>query len=105
MLDFGQGGEFGLPPGLQSAGHEPVFRFDLAEGAFGAVGFVACAFDGELGGPADALVPVGDLVGGGQRERDFVWVQRFEQPVGDGVVHGGRGDGSAGRGGEPVSAA
>ena len=42
-----------------------------AEGAFGPVGVVAGAFDGELGGAADPLVPVGDLVGGGERQRDL----------------------------------
>ena len=82
LLGLGEGGEFGLPPGFQAAGHQPVVRFDRVEGAFGAVGLVAGAFDGELGGPADPLMPVGDLVGGGQRERDLVGVQRFQQSFG-----------------------
>ena len=45
-LDFGEGGEFGLPSRFQGSCHEPVLRFDLAEGTFGTVGFVADAFDG-----------------------------------------------------------
>ena len=73
LLGLGEGGEFGLPPGFQAAGHQPVVRFDRVEGAFGAVGLVAGAFDGELGGPADPLMPVGDLVGGGQREMRSRW--------------------------------
>ncbi len=76
---LGEGGEFGLPPGFQVAGHQPVFRLDRVEGAFGAVGLVAGAFDGEFGGPADPPMPVGDLVGGGQRQRDLGGVQRRQQ--------------------------
>ena len=63
LLGLGQGGEPGLPAGLQAAGDQPVLRLDLAEGALGPVGVVAGAFDGELGGPADPLVPAGHLVG------------------------------------------
>ncbi|WP_167372152.1 hypothetical protein [Rhodococcus koreensis] len=37
-LGLGQGGELGLPAGLQAAGDEPVLRLDRAEGAFGPVG-------------------------------------------------------------------
>jgi hypothetical protein len=70
VFGVGQCGEFGLPPGFQSPRYQTVFRLDLAEGAFGAVGVVAGAFDGEFGGAADAVAPVGDFVGGGQRERD-----------------------------------
>ena len=44
----------------------------------GPVGFVAGAFDGELGGPPDSPMPVGDLVGGGQCQRDLVGVQRIQ---------------------------
>ena len=54
LLGFGERGEFGLPPGFEAAGDEPVLRFDGVEGAFGPVGFVAGAFDGQFGGPADA---------------------------------------------------
>lgn len=77
LLGFGQGGEFGFPAGLQGAGDQPVFWLDLVEGAFGAVGFVAGAFDGELGGPAEALVAVGDLVSGGQGQGDLGGIQRL----------------------------
>ena len=41
------------------------------EGAFGAVGLVAGTLDGELGGATEAVVSVGDRVGGGQRQRDL----------------------------------
>ena len=37
LLGFGQGGEFGFPPGFQGAGDQAVFRFDLVEGALGPV--------------------------------------------------------------------
>jgi hypothetical protein len=77
----------------------------VAESAFGPISFVAGAFDGELGGPADALVAVGDLVSGGQGKGDLGGIERLQQSVGDGGVHGRRGDGSAGRGGESIGAA
>ncbi len=105
LLGFGQSGEFGFPPGLQGARDQPVLRLHLGEGAFGAVGFVAGAFDGEFGGPAEALVPIGDLISGGQGEGDLGGIERLQEPAGDGGVHGGRGDGSAGWGGEPIGAA
>ncbi|MGV9869421.1 hypothetical protein [Rhodococcus koreensis] len=38
VLGLGQGGELGLPAGLQAAGDEPGLRLDRAEGAFGPVG-------------------------------------------------------------------
>src|SRR4029077_11318990 len=78
-----------------------VVRFDRVEGAFGAVGLVTGAFDGELGGPPDPPMPVGDLVGGGQRQIDLVGVQRFQQSFGHRLVHRGGDDGPAGGGGEP----
>jgi hypothetical protein len=56
LFGLGEGGEFGLPAGFQGAGDEPVFWFGGGEGAFGAVGFVAGAFDGPFGradGPGD----------------------------------------------------
>lgn len=66
----GQGGfsvgerlELGFPLALQGSGDEPVVGVDVAEGAFGAVGFVAGAFDGEFGGAVAAGVAVGQLVG------------------------------------------
>ena len=62
------------------------------EGSFGAVGLVAGAFDSELGGATEPVVPVGDLIGGSEGEFDLVWVQRGEQPIGDRVIDGGRGD-------------
>ena len=105
LFGVGEGGELGLPPGFQCSCHQTVFGLDGVEGAFGAVGLVAGAFDGEFGGATEPVVPVGDRVGGGQRERDLVRVQRGQQPVGDRVVDGGRGDRAAGRGGVPVGAA
>jgi hypothetical protein len=48
------------------------------EGALGPVGLVAGAFDGEFGGAADSPVPVGDFVGGRERERDLVGAQRIQ---------------------------
>ena len=69
------------------------------EGAFGAVGLVAGTLDGELGGATEAVVSVGDRVGGGQRQRGLVRIQRGQQPVGDRVVDGGRGHRAARRGG------
>jgi hypothetical protein len=47
----------------RTPGDEPVLRLDLAESAFGAVCLITRAFDGELGGAADPLVPAGHLVG------------------------------------------
>ena len=85
-LGLGEGGQLGFPAGLQGAGDEPVLRFGGVEGPFGAVGVVAGAFDGQLGGAAGAGAAVGDLVGGGERERDLVGVQRGQQPLGDDVV-------------------
>ena len=90
-LGLGEGGQAGLPAGLEAAGDQPVLRFAGVERPLGAVGFVAGAFDGQLGGPAGAVAAVGDLVGGGQRQRDLVGVQRGQQPLGDRVVDGGRG--------------
>ncbi len=63
LIGFSQGGEPGLPAGLQGAGDQPVLRLDLAERAFGAVGVVAGTLNGQLGGPADALAAAGHLVG------------------------------------------
>jgi len=56
---------------------------------------------GEFGGPADAVVPVGDLVGGRQREPDLLGGERAQQRGGDRVIHGGRDHRPAG---QPVSA-
>src|SRR5712691_1244284 len=64
VLSFGESGEFRLPPCLQAPCDQPVFGLDGAEGALGPVGVVAGAFHRESGGPADPLVPAGDLVGG-----------------------------------------
>jgi hypothetical protein len=50
-LGLGEGDEFGLPPRSQRPRHEPVVRFDLAEGTFGAVGLIPGAFDGQFGDP------------------------------------------------------
>ena len=61
---LGEGGEPGLPAGLQGAGDQPVLRLDLAERALGPVGVIAGTLHGEFGGPADPLVPARDLVGG-----------------------------------------
>lgn len=67
----------------------------LAEGAFGPISLVAGAFDGEFGGSAGALVPIGDVVSGGQGKCNLGGIERLQEPAGDRVVHGGRGDGSA----------
>src|SRR6266566_3043511 len=64
---LGEGGEPGFPAGFQAAGDQPVLRLAGAQGALGPVGVVAGAFDGELGGAADPLVPAGHLIGSGQR--------------------------------------
>ena len=95
LLSLGERGEFRFPAGLQGAGDQPVLRLDLAEGPLSAVGFVACPLDGQLGGAAGALVLAGDLVGGGQRERDLLGRERVQQHPGDGVVEGRRGDSPA----------
>ena len=79
LLGLGEGGESGLPAGLQAAGDQPVLRLAGAEGALGPVGVVAGAFDGKLSGAADPLVPVGDLIGSGERERDLLGGQRVQQ--------------------------
>jgi hypothetical protein len=60
-----------MPEDVQGSGDRPVLRLHLAEGAFGAIGFVAGAFDGELGGSACPLTPIGVLVGGGQGEGEL----------------------------------
>ena len=64
LLGFSEGGEPGLPSGLQGAGDQPVLRLDLAERPLGAVGLVAGTLHGELGRPADPLVLAGHLIGG-----------------------------------------
>jgi hypothetical protein len=46
----GQLGQRGLPPGLQAARDETVFRFAGQEGPFGTLGAVVSAFEGEFGG-------------------------------------------------------
>ncbi len=50
-----------------------------AKSALGAVCLVTRAFDGELGGPADPLVPAGHLVGCGERQGDLLGGQRVQQ--------------------------
>ena len=74
------------------------------EGALGPVGFVAGALGGQLGGPADAVVAVGDLIGGLQGERDLLGGECVQQPGGDRGIDGGREDRPAGRRGQPVGA-
>ena len=54
--------------------------------ALGAGGVVAGALDAQLDGPACARVAVGDLVGGGQRQRDLLRRHRLQQQPGDQVV-------------------
>jgi hypothetical protein len=71
-LGLGEGGEFGLPPCFQRPCDEPVFGLDLAEGAFGTLGLVTRAFDGQLGGAVGSHLPVGDLLRGRQRDLDLV---------------------------------
>lgn len=65
---IGERDEFGFPFAFEGAGNEPVVRVDVAEGLFGAVGFVAGAFDGEFGGAVAANVAAGQLVSGLDRE-------------------------------------
>ena len=104
LLGLGEGGEPGLPAGLQGAGDQPVLRLDGAEGPLGPVSVVAGAFHRELGGPADPLVPAGDLIGGRQRQGDLLGGQRVQQRARDRGIHAGRGDRPARRRGQPVPA-
>src|SRR6266542_2710991 len=104
VLCLGHGGESGLPSGFQASGHEAVFGLAGVEGAFGPVGVVTGAFHGEFGGPADPLVPAGDLVGGAQCKRNLLGGERLQQGGGDRGVDGGRDHGPAGRCGRPVGA-
>ena len=96
LLGLGEGGQTLLPAGFEVAGDQPVLRFAGVEGPLGPVGFVAGPFHGQLGGPAAAGPAVGDLVGGGQRQRDLVGVEGVQEPFGHGVVDGGGGDRPAG---------
>src|SRR5438128_1586390 len=104
LLSLGEGGEPGLPAGLQGTGDQPVFRLDGAEGPLGPVSVVAGTFHRELGGPADPLMPARDLIGGRQRQGDLPGGQRVQQRARDRGVHAGRGDRPARRRGQPVPA-
>ena len=98
-LGLGEGGQAGLPAGFEGADDQPVLRFGGVEGPLGPVGVVAGAFHGQLGGPARPGAAVGDLVGGGEGERDLVGVQRGQQPFGHDLVDRVGGHRPAGRGG------
>ena len=100
---LGEGGEPGFPAGFQAAGDQPVLRLAGAKGALGPVGVVAGAFDGELGGAADPLVPAGHLAGCCQGQGDLLGGQRVQQHPGDRLVDGGGGHRPAGGSGQPVS--
>src|ERR1039458_10243227 len=94
----------GLRSGCEGAGDQPVFWFHGVECALGPVSVVAGALGGELGGPADPLVPAGDLVSGRQGEGDLPGGGRGQQRGRDRGIHAGRGDRPARRRGEPVPA-
>jgi hypothetical protein len=101
---FGVGelGQFSLPPRFQAAGHEPVLGFDVGEGAFRAVGFVAGALYREFGGPVAAHPAIGDFVAGGQRDGDLLLGDGVEEQGADGRVDGGRDHRAALRGADRV---
>lgn len=67
-LGVGESGKLGLPACFQSPCYQTVFRLDVAEGALRAVGLIASPLHGQLGSAVCAGVPVGDLIGGGQRQ-------------------------------------
>src|SRR6266487_1071806 len=90
LFGFGLRDELGFPAGLQAACYQAVFRLAGHKRPLGPFSLVAGALGGQLRGPADTGPPVGNLGGGGQRQRDLLWVQRREQPLGDRVVQGGR---------------
>src|SRR5260370_1214581 len=104
LLSLGEGGEPGLPAGLQGTGDQPVLRLDGAEGPLGPVSVVAGTFHRELGGPAGPLVPARDLIGGPPRQGDLPGGQRVQQRARDCGIHAGRGDRPARRRGQPVPA-
>jgi hypothetical protein len=58
------------------------------EGAFGTVGLVAGAFDGQLRGPHRTLAAVGDLVCSRQGQGELVGRHRGQQRAGDRLVDG-----------------
>ena len=86
--EFGFGvGEFaqlGFPARLQAARDEPVVGVALVEGAFGARGVVAGPLDAQLDRAGRSRAPVGDRVGGLERERDLLGRDGSQQPLGDG---------------------
>ena len=86
-----------LPAGLEAAGDEPVLGLAGVERALGADRLVAGALDAQLDRAGRARAAVGDLVGGGERERDLLRRERLEQPAGDQLVDDGRLDRPAAR--------
>jgi hypothetical protein len=74
------------------------------EGALGPVSLVAGPFNCQPGGPADALVPARDLVGGRQRQGDLLGREHGQQRARDRLIHAGRGHRPAGGRGQPVTA-
>ena len=103
-LGVGQVGEPGFPPGFQGAGDQPVLRLAGQEGPLGPVGVVAGPLDGQLSGADRPLPPGGDLLGGGQRQRDLRGLDRGQQRGGDGLIDGVGADRPAQRRGDVVGA-
>src|SRR5829696_9097111 len=74
------------------------------EGTLGPFRLVAGTFHGQLGGPDRPLAALGDLVGGGQRQRELVGGDRVQQRRGDRLVDGVGADRAAVGGGGVVGA-
>ena len=102
LLGFGQRRQAFLPAGFEAASDEAVLRFAGVEGPLGPLGFVTGPLDGQLRGPAAPCPPVGDLVRSGERQSHLFGVEGVEEPFGHRLVHGGRGDRPARRGGHMV---
>ena len=104
-LGLSQLSEASLQTSLEAPGHEPVLRLDGQQRPFSPPSLVTSAFKGELGGTDLPHPAVGDLVSGGQGERDFVPAERAEQATSDRFVDGGGTHRAAGRGPRVVRAA
>ena len=78
-----------LPAGLEAARDEAVLGLAGVERALGAGGLVAGALDAQLDRAGRARAAVGDLIGGGERERDLLRRDRLQQPAGDELVDDG----------------
>jgi hypothetical protein len=87
-LGIGEFDQAGLPAGFQAAGDQTVLRFTGGVRPLRPFGGIPGAFHAQLGRATRSGTPRGDLVRGGQRQRDLVRADRRGQRCCDRVVHG-----------------